>query len=497
MSNTLSTIVIFLSLTLLQSCSVNKTAGGAEDVNTMTVAGTVYLPDSTKCIDCNLTLIPTDHIPNGTELDSSSYTDENGEYKLTVTKGGTYNLWAVKDSLSIFIYNVISDSGDIIRDDTLKHSGSIKVTLPDDFSTKNSGSIHIVGTGYFLQFTPDSVEIKNGLGSLNISNIAPNSYNNIIYNSENILRRDSIVVFPDSTSNITISENWEWLSPLHANLIGKEITAIATSNSKTIYVGTKNAGLFIKDSLGWTNPKPADPTISLTNIIDIETYKDTVYFVSDSGIIKLTNNNFENITRYNATIKELSINDITILDNGELHAAFSQGLGFYNGSTWAQYTTASSTPLTVIVTISGINDSTLYAADLFGILRYSIISDNRKWEYIYKDDLKSNKIAVNSNADVWLATQLGLLNYKKSSISTYDSIAQINISTISAGKDNTIWVYDSVENRVHGIRNNTSIYSSENSEKLSGIEITAIASLDKTTTLFGTKSSGILVLSYQ
>ncbi len=486
-------------LFVLIGCSSDNTAGGAEDVNTFTVAGVIQKPDGSNAEGCSVVLLPVDYIPNGSEIDSAELSGIDGKYRITGDKGVNYNLWAVKDSLSFIVLDLSSDSNQVNRIDTIKEVGSIKVTIPDEYTKNSSLSIYIQGTGIYKNVKEEDLIRDNGIVSVVVSGVAPQSYSSLVcygdITGDTILNDDIIEVSSAQISDDSYFAEWESLS-LHAELIGQNITALASDDKGNIFVGTDSAGLFLYKDSTWL--KMAVQSISVNGIKDIEIYKDTIYLIVDEGIIKIGGNSGENISSGSPVVNALTPNDLTVLNSGELFVAFSIGIGKYNGTKWSVITTASSTNLSNINSICGSTTGDLYAIDNFGILKFEGEVESGSWEYTFKDDLQAKEVVVADSFNVWMASDKGLLSFNGTSVSVYDPFGVVSVNTVTVGKDETIWSFDSINKEIHGIRNNTSIYTEGNTVLLQNIDkITAISSLNEKTTVFGCQDKGLLKLSYK
>lgn len=496
---TTSVIVAFIGCS-----SDSNTAGGAEDVNTFTIAGIVKSPNGIDVSEgCSVVLLPTNHVPDGTELDSAEFTNGNGAYRVKAEKGIDYNLWAIKDSLSFIVFNIASDSDQVDRNDTLKVAGSVKVTLPDNFSINSEAVVYIPGTGVIANIVPEDVDIDNGIARFVIPNIAPASYDEFVFDG-NIsgnatLNDESLYILSDSLIDDALYPEWSTIEPLSVELQGINITALGVSESDEIYVGTDSSGLSIQKGSIWEKASPVGTGLSMKKITSIKFCKDTAYIITDEGLVKAIGDSYENITINNSTVNSYEINDVAVMNDGVVYVSMSIGIACLKDGIWRHSTTTNEgINLGVVTSIDGVRTNALYAANDFGLLKLIDDSLSGKWEYVSSGDLQTNKIVVADSLNAWIATGKGLFSYDGSILSEYSVFGQISINALAVGKDNSVWSYNKIKNEIHGIRNNTSVYSEDNTPTLISIdEITAIASLNEKTTLFAAGSKGILVLSYK
>ena len=199
------------------TCS-NQLAGGTSTTDNPKIFGVIIGDDQQPAQNTQVVLLPQNYNPL---IDSATLiantTDANGRYVLPVFHNGVYNIQAVNlvKSTRLLIQKIaVTEADDSVQVnvDTLKHSGTIKVELPDSIDRTN-GYIYIPGTTIFTLLADTGSQVM--LNSVPAATLPTVCYSTRNTTDPTVLRH-SVIVSPDSTTVVAMTE-WKYSARLFFN----------------------------------------------------------------------------------------------------------------------------------------------------------------------------------------------------------------------------------------------------------------------------------------
>jgi hypothetical protein len=146
-------IFMVLGAIFIFQCAMDHIAGGGgSDVGNGVMVGKIVTSDGKSPANASVLFIPSDYDPELNDFESKvlvDTADSNGEYRFSTPREGTYNVQVFYDldgsRLLIGGIRPIKDSVVVVRTDTLRRPGSLKVMLPDSVDPVN-GYLYFPGT---------------------------------------------------------------------------------------------------------------------------------------------------------------------------------------------------------------------------------------------------------------------------------------------------------------------------------------------------------------
>lgn len=218
-----------LILIVIASCSSdNGISGTSSGVEAKIAQGSIIRKDGTAAAHARVRLIPVNYNPvSDTPLPHStkSITNSDGEYELSTSDTGFYNVQADLDDGTCALIGAvhINCSLTVIPAHTLSEPGTIKIKLPDNNST--NGYLYLPGTDIFVNF-------KGNDDSAVIKSVPAADFPSIKYSNEN-MPEPSVL-----QSNVTVKAG--------------DTTVVALynwSHSSSIYLNTTTSGAPISDNV--------------------------------------------------------------------------------------------------------------------------------------------------------------------------------------------------------------------------------------------------------
>ncbi len=452
--------------TIAGCASSSNVAGGAEDVNTIVMVGMVRDSGGNAIPNATVKMIPSNHTEGNIVLpDSFSIvTDDNGSYSIVVPENETYSLliWN-EDSLSSFLeFSIEMDSANRSRVNTLGPLSSLKLTLPDPYL--DHGEIVIRGTDIAIDISNIETTVQNGIITGVISEIPEAVYSAIEFQIDDeftdLLNGESISVESGTVSNGAVVEVWDSLPTPQALKDGDPTTATISENG-TIWVGTATAGLFRRSPDGsWSQYPRTTDAVSIDSVTSIFVAGDSVVIGAKKDVLLFSDDEFTNLSIYDLTINGLFVNDVAILNDGSVTAAFSAGLGIFKNGSWSSTASVGGIPLGSVFTVCGTSSDSLFAIDAFGAFQYNKTTE--KWElfHTFSEATVANSSLL-MNDTIVIASQSGVI-FLKNGIAT-DEPTSKDWPVISLYKGNSaLWAVGN-GNNLFGIRSHSSMYDLSNS----------------------------------
>lgn len=492
-----------IPLTLLLSLwgcggSSPDVAGGAEDVNTFVLTGVCVNNSGYLIPDATVQLIPSDYIEGESDETDIITTTANsvGEFTLKANKEENYTIAMMsKDSVDQFIqFNIETDSSIISRIDTLKPLGLMQFSLPDKYSQEAD----IVVPGTAIRYPVSNLEIveENGILSTVIP-LPENDYREILYSEDevrtNVTEDEIFQVQSEDTTNGKIREVWGLL--MYSQIPGT-VTSLEAVDAHSFWVGTQSEGLFyVTDDANerWSAVpyKNIDADVTLSGISALDASGDSLLIACDDGVVLLVNGEFQNLSKNNATVENFTVNDVTILDDGWIAAAFSTGVGRYKDGTWKHSATVNNAPLGEVVTIDGWNRERLFAADAYGIIS---IDTEGSCSYVNNEGYIFRDIVI-TDKSVHLASDDGVLSLVDGVLVRASKSNGIDIRAI-AGTDSVMWASSTLEEDLFALRKHSSHYYYNNSP-LEADDIIGGIGYSDGVAFFATESGKLLNMQYK
>jgi hypothetical protein len=368
------------------SCSLDPFAGsGTEEGNV--VSGVIIDTSGNTVSQAIVTLIPYNYNPVTDDPIPNSFkgtTNQYGEYLITVSGTGTFNIQAVHNSqgtrLLVTGVTVQADTT-VVPTATLKDPGFIKLFLPDTIDTAN-GYVFVEGTT-LLKSLSHVTPLPDGGYSLVLDQVPAALISGFQYDKPD-----------DPDAPLRISD-----------------TLTVPSNDTT----AAEAFVF------WANYTKENTPLPGNAVNDISNSPTTFVFATSGGIAELPPSKYWIIhTADDMGVTSDNILSVCYIQYGIMWIATSGGAAELDGSTWISYTTANSgipTDLITDVAIDGIGYGNVWLGTRDkGLLKFD---GNRAWTAYdtSNSDIPSNgvlSVLVDRGDTVWCTTQNGVFKLKDS-----------------------------------------------------------------------------------
>lgn len=459
-----------LPLTLLLSLlgcggSSPDVAGGAEDVNTFVLSGVCVNSSGYLIPNANVQLIPSNYIEGEGDKSTIVTTESNsiGEFTLRGDKEENYSIFIrSRDSVDQYIQFNIDTENSLSRIDTLKPLGLMQFSLPDQYS--ENAEIVIPGTDVKYAVSDLNIVDSNGILYTEM-NLPENIYPEILYSSgddkQDLTEDEVLEVASRDTTDGRIRPVWGILISLDPVIPGK-VTCLEAVDAHTFWVGTETEGVFhiAEDQTEeWTITRYHNiGDITLDSVAAMDASGDSLVIASSDGVVLFANGEFNNLSRNNATVSDFRVNDVTILNDGLIAAAFSTGVGRYKDGTWNHSSSINNAPAGEVYTIDGYDSNRLFAADGYGIFQ---ISPEGSCRYIVLEDRLFQDMVITEKS-IHVATDVGVLSMFEDELISASKSQGYDIRAI-AGTDSVMWASSNVAEDLFALRTHSSHYYYNNS----------------------------------
>ncbi len=208
-------VILIVIIALITGCSIGPTAGGTTDTGNSIVIGGVVDTLGNPVSNTLVCMVPEDYDAINDVLGDSlkDTTDNQGIYEFSIASNGIYNIQAVHiyERTRLLINSIeVYDSTTFVSTDTLKHTGTLKIFLPD---TVDTGYVYIPGTTIITSLSGNNrwaIIDSVPAGSI------PSLYYKRDINSSQTLLRYNINVLSIDTITVTMP-TWQYSQELYCN----------------------------------------------------------------------------------------------------------------------------------------------------------------------------------------------------------------------------------------------------------------------------------------
>ena len=295
------------------------------------------------------------------------------------------------------------------------------------------------------------------IGSLKYLSIF-NGTNWKTYETGNPLSSFTVIndIYFDREGNTWIGASWGLGKFVNDSLIenfegfNKEIRAIRSDTSNSLWIGTLNDGLFKYDGINWTKYDTTNSQIPSNIIYDMEFDKvGNLWITSNKGLIKFNGSNWLTYNTTNSSLLENEILSIEIDESGIIWLGLlDYGLMKFDGAKWKSYKLGDNAlPTNFIYALDIDNSNNIWIGTNKGLVKFF----NNKWELFNKDNsgLKNDNLwSLNSaiNGDLWIGS-IGhscVTKYDGTNWTVFDSTNSIfkeeMVEAIKEDSEGNIWI---------------------------------------------------------
>lgn len=205
-------------MALFAGCSDSHVAGNSAETGSPELAGIFVLDNGSpaaharvQCVPSDFNIISADRAERSLPQAFETETDENGNYEFDSIPSGRFSIEAFhEESGQMFLkQNLANEQGETLAiNDTLRHSGSVKLLVPGAFRENQGGDAIVVGTTIHRR-----ISVQNG--KIEVDSLPADSFDIVIYMDKLFpVKFENVSVQPDETTVWGDSVTYSFTAPL-------------------------------------------------------------------------------------------------------------------------------------------------------------------------------------------------------------------------------------------------------------------------------------------
>ncbi|MDD5582601.1 MAG: two-component regulator propeller domain-containing protein [Candidatus Marinimicrobia bacterium] len=287
-------------------------------------------------------------------------------------------------------------------------------------------------TGLFTILNSECTFYDIGLGTNKLKDVKVDEFGKIWVGGEDLYAFDYV--------------KWDHYNSSNSPLPNSVIETLYIDSQNRLWAGTQE-GIAIYDKGEWQifNNENSGLPGNLINCIKSDVHNTVWIGTSGSGLASFDEITWDVYKRTDGLPSNI-VNDIMFDKNHHVWIATSNGLGFFDGSSWIKYNTSNTELPSNNLNVLAYDDRTLEDIVWIGTNDAGIVCyANNRWTSINtsNSELPSDQITsltVDKQGIVWIGTPLGLASYDGTSIAVYPELRNKSIESIFVDGNNTKWV---------------------------------------------------------